>query len=265
VRSAGERGRREAEEGGLSFLEGMRLPAGAPRTPEDAAALATTEGWSRVEAGAWLARTLEELRGPTGLAQTDPGPDFRGTLRPYQKVGVAWLAFASSLRLGVCLADDMGLGKTIQVLALLLLHKRRERAAGPPHLLVAPAPRLATWTAETDRFAPSLTKIVAHPSAMAPRELTELAGAELRSTDLVLTTYGTLARVAALRMREWSLLILDEAQAIKNPGARQTEAGKALKARSRIALAGPPVEDRPGDRWSLYDFPDPRLLPPAHV
>src|SRR3989449_2109927 len=81
-----ERVRREAEEGGLSFLEGMRLLAGAAPTEDDAAALATAEGWSRVEAGAWLARTLEELRGPTGLAQTDPGPDFRGTLRPYQKV-----------------------------------------------------------------------------------------------------------------------------------------------------------------------------------
>jgi len=264
VLSHWERVRREAEKGGLSFLEGMRLLAGAPRTPDDAAALATAEGWSRVEAGAWLARTLEELRGPTGLAQTDPGPDFRGTLRPYQKVGVAWLAFASSLRLGVCLADDMGLGKTIQVLALLLLHKRRERAAGPPHLLVAPASLLANWKAEIDRFAPSLTTLVAHPSAMAPRELTELAGADLGSTDLVITTYGTLARVAALRMREWSLLILDEAQAIKNPGARQTEAVKALKARSRIALTGTPVENRLGDLWSLYDFLDPGLLGSAH-
>src|SRR5438445_803766 len=264
VLSHWERVRREAEKGGLSFLEGMRLLAGAPRTPEDAAALATTEGWSRVEAGAWLARTLEELRGPTGLAQTDPGPDFRGTLRPYQKVGVAWLAFASSLRLGVCLADDMGLGKTIQVLALLLLHKRRERAAGPPHLLVAPASLLANWKAEIDRFAPSLTTLVAHPSAMAPRELAELAGAELGSTDLVITTYGTLARVAALRVREWSRLIRDDDQAVKNPGARHTDAVKTLKARSRIALTGTPVENRLGDLWSLYDFLDPGLLGSAH-
>src|SRR5207245_603676 len=82
---------------------------------------------SRVEAGAWLARTLESLRGPAGLVAADPGADLRGTLRPYQKSGVSWLAFASSLRLGVCLADDMGLGKTIQVLALLLLRKRRAR------------------------------------------------------------------------------------------------------------------------------------------
>jgi len=255
-----ERVRREAEEGGLSFLEGMRLLAGASKTEDDVAALAAGEGWSRVEAGAWLARTLEGLRGPAGLAAADPGADFRGTLRPYQKVGVSWLAFASSLRLGVCLADDMGLGKTIQVLGLLLLHKRRARGGGPPHLLVAPASLLANWQAEIERFAPSLATLVAHPSAIPAREVAELAGADLGSTDLVITTYGTLARVEALRTREWSLAILDEAQAIKNPGARQTQAAKALKAHARIALTGTPVENRLGDLWSIYDFLDPGLL-----
>ena len=255
-----ERVRREAEAGGLSFLEGMRLLAGAARTDGDATALAAGKGWSRIEAGAWLARTLEGLRGPAGLATADPGADFRGTLRPYQRVGVAWLGFASSLRLGVCLADDMGLGKTIQVLALLLVHKRRARGGGPPHLLVAPASLLANWQAEVERFAPSLATRVAHPSAMPARELAELAGADLGGTDLVITTYGTLARVEALRAREWSLAILDEAQAIKNPGARQTQAVKALRAHARIALTGTPVENRLGDLWSIYDFLDPGLL-----
>ncbi|PYO47770.1 MAG: ATP-dependent helicase, partial [Candidatus Rokuibacteriota bacterium] len=255
-----ERVRDQASEGGLSFLEGMRLLAGAARTEDDAAALAAGEGWSRVEAGAWMARTLEGLRGPAGLAAADPGADLRGTLRPYQKVGVSWLAFASSLRLGVCLADDMGLGKTIQVLGLLLLHKRRARDGDPPHLLVAPASLLANWQAEIERFAPSLATLMAHPSAMPARELAELAGADMGGTDLVITTYGTLARVEALRSRAWSLVILDEAQAIKNPGARQTQAVKALKAHARIALTGTPVENRLGDLWSIYDFLDPGLL-----
>ncbi len=255
-----ERVRREAAEGGLSFLEGMRLLAGAARTEDDAATLKAGEGWSRVEAGAWLARTLEGLRGPAGLAAADPGADLRGTLRPYQKVGVSWLAFAASLRLGVCLADDMGLGKTIQVLALLLLHKRRARGGGPPHLLVAPASLLANWQAEIERFAPSLTTLVAHPSAMPAREMAELTEADFGSTDLVITTYGTLARVEALRAHEWSLVILDEAQAIKNPGSRQTQVVKTLKARARIALTGTPVENRLGDLWSIYDFLDPGLL-----
>src|SRR5206468_7024251 len=153
----------------------------------------------------------------------------------------------------------MGLGKTIQVLALLLLHKRQRRE-GPPHLLVVPASLLANWQAEIERFAPSLSTLVAHPSAMTTRELAELGGADLGATNLVITTYGTLARVDALRAREWSLVILDEAQAIKNPGTRQTQAVKALKARARIALTGTPVENRLGDLWSIYDFLDPGLL-----
>ncbi len=252
--------RRQAEEGGLSFLEGMRLLAGAAPAADDAAESGPDDGWSRVEAGAWLARTLEGLRGPGGLAAADPGADLHGTLRPYQKVGVAWLAFASSLRLGVCLADDMGLGKTIQVLALLLLHKRRAPGGEPPHLLVAPASLLANWQAEIDRFAPSLSALVAHPSAMPARELAALGERDFSGTDLVITTYGTLARMEALRSRQWSLVIVDEAQAIKNPGARQTRAVKELKAHARIALTGTPVENRLGDLWSIYDFLDPGLL-----
>ena len=255
-----ERVRQQAERGGLSFLEGMRLLAGAAGTGAERGAPAAIESWSRVEAGEWLAGTLEALRGPGGLAAADPGVDLHGTLRPYQKTGVAWLAFASSLRLGVCLADDMGLGKTIQVLALLLLRKRRSRGSEPPHLLVAPASLLANWQAEIERFAPSLAALVAHPSAMPARELGDIAGADLDGTDLVITTYGTLARVEGLRARPWSLVVLDEAQAIKNPGARQTQAAKALQAHARIALTGTPVENRLGDLWSLYDFLDPGLL-----
>src|SRR5262249_57418378 len=100
----------------------------------------------------------------------------------------------------------------------------------------------------------------AHPSAMPTRELADIGGADLSSTDLVITTYGTLSRVEALRAREWSLVVLDEAQAVKNPGARQTQAVKALKAHARIALTGTPVENRLGDLWSLYDFLAPGLL-----
>src|SRR5258705_5808720 len=167
-----ERVRHQAEHEGLSFLEGMRLLAGARETAGEAAALAAGDGWSRVEAGAWLARTLEALRGPAGLVAADPGADLRGTLRPYQKTGVSWLAFASSLRLGVCLADDMGLGKTIQVLALLLLRKRGARGGEPPHLLVAPPALLPHWPAANHRFAPAPPTPIAQPSPVPPRQLT---------------------------------------------------------------------------------------------
>jgi non-specific serine/threonine protein kinase len=255
-----ERVRRQSATDGLSFLDAMRLLAGATRSESDDVALAAAAGWSRVEAGAWLARTLAGMRGPSGLAAVDPGADLRGTLRPYQRVGVSWLAFASSLRLGVCLADDMGLGKTIQVLALLLITRRRARNGDRPHLLVVPASLLANWQAEIERFAPSLSAVIAHPSVMPASQIAELTDAELTGTDLVITTYGTLARIEALRTREWALVILDEAQAIKNPGARQTRAVKALSARARVALTGTPVENRLGDLWSIFDFLNPGLL-----
>jgi non-specific serine/threonine protein kinase len=249
---------REAGAHGLSFLEGMRLLAGASEI--EAGAGPPTEEWSRVEAGAWLAGTLAGLRGPLEPTSADPGADLRGALRPYQKTGVSWLHFASSLRLGVCLADDMGLGKTIQVLGLLLLHKRQRGPDDPPHLLVVPASLLSNWQSELERFAPSLTARIAHPSVMSPRELAEVGDGALAGVDLVITTYGTLVRSPSLRGREWSLAILDEAQAIKNPGTRQTRAVKALRARARIALTGTPVENRLADLWSIFDFLAPGLL-----
>jgi non-specific serine/threonine protein kinase len=251
---------REAGSDGVSFLEGMRLLSGAAAVDADAGAPADDGQWSRVEAGAWLAETLAGLRGPAALADADPGADLRGSLRPYQRIGVSWLRFASSLRLGVCLADDMGLGKTIQVLGLLLLHKRQRQESDPPHLLVVPASLLSNWQAELERFAPSLVALIAHPSAMSAHELADLGDAALAGVDLVITTYGTLVRSEPLRARAWWLAIVDEAQAIKNPGTRQTRAVKALRARARVALTGTPVENRLGDLWSIFDFLDPGLL-----
>jgi superfamily II DNA or RNA helicase len=251
---------REAGADGVSFLEGMRLLSGAAAVEADEGAPVDGDQWSRVEAGEWFAETLAGLRGPAELGDADPGTDLRGELRPYQKVGVAWLRFASTLRLGVCLADDMGLGKTVQVIALLLLHRRQRRADDPPHLLVVPASLLANWQAELERFAPSLSVLIAHPSAMSAQELSGLSVATLDGVDLVITTYGTLSRGEALRSRPWWLAILDEAQAIKNPGTRQTRAVKTLRARARVALTGTPVENRLGDLWSIFDFLDPGLL-----
>jgi len=251
---------RAAGSDGVSFLEGMRLLSGAAAAAADGGALLDDSQWSRVEAGAWLAETLAGLRGPGELADADPGADLRGSLRPYQKIGVSWLRFASSLRLGVCLADDMGLGKTIQVLGLLLLHKRQRASDDPPHLLVVPASLLANWQAELERFAPSLASRIAHPSVMSAQELSEPGETAFSGTDLVITTYGTLSRSESLRAREWGLVILDEAQAIKNPGTRQTRAVKALRARARIALTGTPVENRLADLWSIFDFLAPGLL-----
>lgn len=247
---------RRAAADGLSFGEAMRLLAGAGISGE----AASTQGdidWSQTVAGPWLAQTLVELRRPDGLSRVDPGRLLHGTLRAYQQVGVQWLHLLIRLGLGACLADDMGLGKTIQVLSLLLVLKEQRVGKGKPSLLVAPASLLANWAAEISRFAPSLRAAVIHPSAEKP----SIAGAAvLAGVDLAITSYGFLARATWLGDIPWNLVVIDEAQAIKNPAAKQTRTVKQLKADARIALTGTPIENRLGDLWSIFDFINPGLL-----
>ncbi|HSV78230.1 MAG TPA: DEAD/DEAH box helicase [Ramlibacter sp.] len=243
---------------GLPFAEAMRLMAGASLGDDDTFDRADAD-WSQLVAGPWLAETLQGLRQPEGLAQVQPGPELKASLRPYQQVGVRWLYLLSKLGLGACLADDMGLGKTIQVLSLLLVLKR-EPANARPSLLVAPASLLANWAAEAERFAPSLRVLIAHPSAMPGADLRALDAQRLKDVDLVITSYGSLLRLPLLEAVDWRLAVIDEAQAIKNPGARQTRQVKKLKAGTRIALTGTPVENRLSDLWSIFDFTHPGLL-----
>jgi superfamily II DNA or RNA helicase len=248
-----------AKENGLDFAAAMRLLAGARISgdePLDAAA-----DWSRVAAGPWLAQTLEALRHPDALARIDPGDELKTILRPYQQAGVRWLHLLSGLGLGACLADDMGLGKTMQVLALLLVLRRqngdRRRRTS---VIVAPASLVANWESEVRRFAPSLRTFIAHPSVTPTAELRSVDSDRLSDIDLVLTSYGTLARTPALAKIQWEVAVLDEAQVIKNPSAKQTRAVKQLDARARFALTGTPVENRVGDLWSIFDFINAGLL-----
>jgi non-specific serine/threonine protein kinase len=243
---------------GLSFAEAMRLVAGANVSGDRA--MDEAPDWSRVVAGPWLANMLEGLRRPEALARVEPGDDLRATLRPYQQVGVRWLHLLSTLGLGACLADDMGLGKTMQVLALLLVRRRQLDGARRTSLLIAPASLLANWASEIERFAPSLRTLVAHPSTMAAAELQALDQEQVAGVDLVITSYGSLLRIPGLVKIPWHLVVLDEAQAIKNPAARQTRAAKQLDAHARLALTGTPVENRIGDLWSIFDFINPGLL-----
>ncbi len=265
---------RDARSGGLSFHEGMRLLAGAGdsgRTVEELPE--PLKAWSGIEAGEGLRALLGRLRAPQDERELSLA-GLRATLRPYQAAGAKWLDLLAGLGLGACLADDMGLGKTLQVIALLL-HLRAAAARRAPRkpsepppasLIVAPASLLANWKAEIERFAPDLRVLVAHPSETAAN-LGEAAAldAVLRGMDVVLTTYGMVARSAGLRERPWRLAVLDEAQAIKNAGAQQSRAVKQLRAESRIALTGTPIENHLSDLWSLFDFLNPGLLGDART
>jgi SNF2 family DNA or RNA helicase len=250
---------RTAAEKGLGFVDAMRLVAGADVAAGDDST-GTDADWAQVVAGPWLADTLKGLRSPEGLARIDAGAGLHATLRPYQQVGVRWLYLLATLGLGACLADDMGLGKTIQVLSLLLVLKRQANGQQQPSLLVAPASLLANWASELERFAPSLKAIIAHPSALPASALKDLPSEQLHGVDLVITSYGSLLRVPWIAKTAWRLAVVDEAQAIKNPDAKQTRAVKTLNARARFALTGTPVENRLGDLWSIFDFVTPGLL-----
>ena len=180
-------------------------------------------------------------------------PGFVGTLRPYQRRGLAWLWYLHQIGLGACLADDMGLGKTIQAIALFLEQERTPSPEGHrPRLLICPTSVLRNWKRELGRFAPGLRVMLHHGGGRARR--TDLY-ARVRDTDVVLTSYGT-ARVdqAVLGRIHWHTVVLDEAQNIKNPSAKQTMAVRSLRSRHRFALTGTPIENRLLEVWSILDF-----------
>jgi SNF2 family DNA or RNA helicase len=227
-----------------------------------------------LDADGWLGDLLSG-QADRRLAPMSTPKSFRGTLRPYQERGVAWLSFLSSLGLGGILADDMGLGKTIAVLALLS-HEREPRSRkgkravaqvseGPPPagptLLVCPMSLVGNWQREAERFTPHLATHVHHGSD-------RLTGGELRAAlstaDLVITTYAIAVRDRdELAQITWGRVVCDEAQNIKNPGTRQARAVRSLPAGSRIALTGTPVENRLAELWSIMEFASPGLLGPA--
>ncbi len=255
---------------GVSFLEGMRLLAGVPADLTEKDDDQEAREWSFVHAGQWLGDVLAKMRRPESLQPAAASESLKAKLRPYQATGVNWLRFLTGLGLGACLADDMGLGKTIQVLALFLALKgqKSDAPAVPPgttraSLLVLPASLLGNWKAEMARFAPTLRAAFLHPAETAKEELDQIAAepaSALRDIDVVVTSYGMLLRQDWLTEIRWQLAVLDEAQAIKNPAARQTKAVKRLQADARIALTGTPVENSLADLWSLFDFLSPGLL-----
>lgn len=227
---------------GLSFAEGLRLLSGISQQQSTDALPEEIATWSTVVEGDWLTSTLARLRNPKDMGektiQVILSKSLQATLRPYQKRGVEWLWWLYSMRLGGCLADDMGLGKTIQVISLLLLIKQ-QKAKKQPHLLILPASLLGNWQAEVNRFAPQLSLWIAHSGTNSNAKKPDLS-----KIDVIITTYGTLTRLPWLSETSWDMVILDEAQAIKNPSAKQTRAIKLLTGRVRFVLTGTPIENR---------------------
>ncbi|HPT31862.1 MAG TPA: DEAD/DEAH box helicase [Prolixibacteraceae bacterium] len=243
-----EQAHKMASKGAVTMMEAMRIRLNPLKS------LKINEKDSAVEVshGEWLETLLTRLRRPETIATVDCGDNFKAVLRDYQQKGLNWLYTMRKLGLGACLADDMGLGKTVQVIALLnsLRSSREEKV-----LLVIPASLIGNWTTEIDRFAPGLTYQLIHPQDKnSPAEPGEI------QAGICITTYGMVARTGWLQEVLWDIVILDEAQAIKNPGTKQTKSVKQLKAHCRIALTGTPVENRLADLWSIFDFLNQGLL-----
>ena len=180
---------------------------------------------------------------------------FVGELRSYQRRGLGWLVFLREFALGGVLADDMGLGKTVQVLALIQAYRTPARTTKLPFLVVSPRSLVYNWIDEASRFTPKL-KVIEYGGS----DRTELHG-KFGKYDLIVTTYGTLRRdIGYLATVEFDTVILDEAQAIKNPTSQAAKASSLLVARNRLALTGTPIENHLGELGSLFEFLNPGLL-----
>jgi superfamily II DNA or RNA helicase len=201
-----------------------------------------------------LQALLEDLDSAGGIQPQSAPADFRATLRPYQEEGLGWLQFLRRHSFGGVLADDMGLGKTVQTLAHLDLEKQQGRLTKPV-LIVAPVSTLSNWQQEVHRFAPHLEVLLLHGSRR--KESFSL----IDKVDVVVTGYSLLQLDSeVLLAREYYLVILDEAQTIKNPRAKVSIVARQLRAEHRLALTGTPVENHLGELWSLFDFVQPGLL-----
>jgi superfamily II DNA or RNA helicase len=208
-----------------------------------------------VEADQVFARARGAFRTFEGVTPRSAPVSFRGTLREYQKDGLGWFDFLEQFGFGGCLADDMGLGKTVQVLALLAARNAGQAEAKKPSLVVAPRSLVFNWLDETARFTPHLRwrDHTGHARRQDARAFSEC--------DVVITTYGTLRRdVRLFAGASFDVIILDEAQSIKNANTQSSKAVRLLKGHRRLALSGTPIENHLGEVWSLFEFLNPGML-----
>ncbi|MFZ4719882.1 MAG: DEAD/DEAH box helicase [Ilumatobacteraceae bacterium] len=234
----------------MTALELLALAAELERELELAGMPPDTTDSQTVEASGWVRDLLDGLP-ETEIEEGVVPPGFTATLRPYQRRGLGWLQFLHQLGLGGCLADDMGLGKTPTTLAHL--------AGIPgPHLVVCPLSVVRNWESETARFAPFLRVMVHHGTGRAADAAFLRRVAE---HDIVVTTYQVAAKdIGVLQQVDWATLVMDEAQAVKNPNTHTARAMRAVPAGQRIALTGTPVENRLAELWSIFHIVTPGLL-----
>jgi len=230
----------------LTGAEMLRFALGLEGTP--------LAGGINVQGASWatdLLRKASETKAEPAVT-----PDgFVGELRSYQREALAWLDFLDSVGLGGCLALDMGLGKTPTMLSHLLT----TRDQGPA-LVIAPPAVVTNWASEARKFTPDLRVMVHHGARRS--SAAELEG-EVEQADVLITTYGTAVRdVEALSSIEWSRIVLDEAQVIKNPTSETAQLLRRLPARTKVALTGTPIENGLGDLWAILDFTNPGLVGP---
>ncbi len=239
-----------SQEGETSLAGALHLSLGAESPSEQ---LDVEE----VELTGWLKDWMNQFTGNEKLTQLPPPETLQGQLRPYQQYGYSWLEFLRRWGMGACLADDMGLGKTIETIALLLRDKEQNSYDGPV-LLICPTSVVANWEREVRRFAPSLTTMIHQGSE---RLRNDAFVEQAKQVDMVLTSYPLVRRDAeTFGQIEWFGVILDEAQNIKNPEAKQTRAIRELPSGFRLALTGTPVENRLSELWSIMHFLNPSYL-----
>ncbi len=241
----------------LNLLQEQERPAGQDgllsRYAEAGTESASTMPVQQVSLQGRIRDVWRRLQDTTRDAHRDEPGGFVGKLRPYQKRGLAWLWYLHEIGLGACLADDMGLGKTVQTIALFLEQERiRPAAERWTRLLICPTSVMRNWQRELARFAPSLRTYIHHGSHRLPGP--DLAR-HLDHVDVVITSFGT-ARVDQEHLRQivWHSLVVDEAQNIKNPGAKQSQAIRSFPGQHRLALTGTPLENSLIELWSILDF-----------
>ena len=235
----------------MSMLDAMRFQLNAEKVLNISKEICEIE----VTNGEWINSVVTKLTHPSSIENVSCGNDFNADLRPYQEKGLNWLHFMKNLGLGACLADDMGLGKTIQVIALLNYSKDKKKEKS---LIVVPVSLIGNWMNEINKFAPTLKYCILHPSEN--KNLIDDESMYENDYDLYITSYGMLLKYEWIKNVKWDSIVLDEAQAIKNPRTKRTRAVKELKSKYKIAMTGTPIENRLSDLWSLFDFLNMGLL-----